>query len=355
MNNLRKFDTKTDYNTALGNGEIVAPNVSYVVDEGKCYYTKKPHTDFGQICMYDKEEDRKFFISPESYATDYWMILRYVPIGVVVVPTKYTPDGSTRIMSLVNMSCKTPETGSYAATATQGDNAMYWGGNGVDIPGLKNITQVNRVDPTTGKFASVSSWMRIPSECSGMTGLTDPVSGYKYWSTDTNEGAFGPYPILANGEKAPLYYASEMATNDFNGKENTDAIIAAATDTFWKTASTITNSYDAGNYPPAFCCRRFKTAGTNAGDWYLPAEGELAFYSARYDTITNTLNTISTLRSTIAVKMVRGNASYGDWLWSSSEYSSTSAWDVNLSLGYVGTATKSFILDYNRVRSFLSI
>ena len=40
--------------------------------------------------------------------------------------------------------------------------------------------------------------------------------------------------------------------------------------------------------------------------------------------------------------------------WSSSENSSTNAWNVNLNNGNVNTNTKSNINDNNRVRSFLS-
>ena len=57
----------------------------------------------------------------------------------------------------------------------------------------------------------------------------------------------------------------DVVKQDFNGKANTLAIIA----TF--TSDTVDNN-------AAINCNSYSTEGTNAGDWYLPAAGELSSY-----------------------------------------------------------------------------
>ena len=66
------------------------------------------------------------------------------------------------------------------------------------------------------------------------------------------------------------------ARNDFNGKNNTLTIV-----------STYTN--DTSNKNAAIYCNSYTTDGTSAGDWYLPAAGELYSYVyGNYKILSNT-------------------------------------------------------------------
>ena len=119
----------------------------------------------------------------------------------------------------------------------------------------------------------------------------------------------------------------EVAKQDFNGKANTLAIIA----TF--TSDTVDNN-------AAINCNSYSTAGTNAGDWYLPAAGEL--YSYVYG------NWSSKLKAT-ATKL---SWSLSTYFWSSSEGSDNLAWFVHSYHGYVSYDDKGD--DYS-VSCFLAI
>ena len=122
--------------------------------------------------------------------------------------------------------------------------------------------------------------------------------------------------------------------------------------------TTITNSYSPGNYPPACCCRRFSTIGTNPGDWYLPAIGELAYLPVRLKEINLSLMALEKYVSAIRVGGINSqwpNVTLGLWCWSSSEYSSTYARYVDTSDGYVYYYTKSLTGADLRVRAFIAL
>ena len=74
------------------------------------------------------------------------------------------------------------------------------------------------------------------------------------------------------------YANSGTAITDMNGKANTEAVLQYATaQTDWKTASAITFTNAAGEYPLFECAWRYHTTGTVQGDWYVPACGQLEF------------------------------------------------------------------------------
>ena len=380
MKYLGNFDTLTQYQAALANGEIQAPNVSLV--EGKCIYKPIAKTNFGDVAMYNSLTGKFEFSSLGAYSTTLYKKANLTAVGVVVVPADYTPDNTTRVMSLKNMSCKTPATGSAEVlqsglASDQYDAAlnMRWGANG-DIPGITNTPTVNAVNPLTGEFLATTDWMRIPSEYLWRSqGYTDPITGYKYyygpddatpendtsagkWINDPSAGSykrFGPYPLLKDGSKNELWFAEGMATNDFGGRANTNAILAN-TSVDWKSPATFDNlKTDAGYYPPVFCCSRYATKGTTAGDWYLPAQGELSFLIAKFASINNTLQTLETLLPGDSIRLSTNTSTYGHWLWSSSLHNSTNARYCNLDRGYVYYDSRSTVNTSNRVRAFMAL
>lgn len=74
------------------------------------------------------------------------------------------------------------------------------------------------------------------------------------------------------------YANSGTAITDMNGKANTEAVLKYATaQTDWKTASAITWTHAAGEYPVFECAWRYHTSGTVQGDWFVPACGQLYY------------------------------------------------------------------------------
>ena len=113
------------------------------------------------------------------------------------------------------------------------------------------------------------------------------------------------------------YTSKDAAKTDFYGKCNTATIMADNT-------SNIAAKY----------CNDYTTAGTSAGDWYLPAAGELYSYVyGNYSSINIAMTELGWIWS-------------GVYLWSSSEYSKINAWYVGFSSGGVGAELKEKKLWY---------
>ena len=153
----------------------------------------------------------------------------------------------------------------------------------------------------------------------------------------------------------PLYAKDGTATADYDGKGNTEKILAHMANESWKTSETIVKTSsvepaDSANYhPAAACCWRYSTPGTVQGQWYLPACGELGYIIPRMNTLNKILNAIPNANGgTIkALSLTTSNA-----YWSSSEYSSNYARTVGT---YGGAVDANLKYDYLYVRAVLAV
>ena len=115
------------------------------------------------------------------------------------------------------------------------------------------------------------------------------------------------------------------AKQDFNGKANTAAMKAYNSNNSWL------------NYPAAKYAYEYKTTGTNAGDWYLPAFGELYTVYSNKDYMNYALSLVG-----------KKDIPTDYYHWSSSEYSEYIAWDLMFSDGSVNDYNKYDSYDYVR-------
>lgn len=260
----------------------------------------------------------------------------YTPIGVEVIPAEHDVYGTGQagIMSLAEMNCDAPDTGSSSHLS------IYWGGRNVDIS-LPNLDKVNLVDGTTNRSGYLPS-----DQFTGATSL-DGVSKYAEDSYKI------PSPFNADGSRNEAYYTTAYSTanafSDFDGVGNTAVLTDLATGQGnWKTADTITNSSDAGYYPAACCAWRFHTAGTDQGQWYLPACGELGYMMNRFSAINTTINKVLSVYSSVVAVAMHTN----DYYWSSSEYGAGYARSLYTSSGSVYRNSKSSL---SYVRAFLRL
>lgn len=105
--------------------------------------------------------------------------------------------------------------------------------------------------------------------------------------------------------------------SDFNGKNNTNAIITAYTeysvDMYENDMCKVLQTFNAGTY------------GSNQGftDWYIPACGQLALIYLNKTAINEALTAIG------------GTTFFYDTYWSSSEYSSNVGWYIHFGMGSV--------------------
>ena len=111
------------------------------------------------------------------------------------------------------------------------------------------------------------------------------------------------------------------AFNDWNGKANTAAQIQHA-------------ECSGESYAPGFCAKYSRVnangQGLTAGKWWLPSEGELMCIYANMRKIN------------YALSLIEGATQLEEtWYWSSTEFSATRAWILNLDNGIAGDYTKA--------------
>lgn len=331
---IKKFKKHTDYETFISD-DFIKPNVSLCVEENEVHYNPipSPKDIVGSVAYYDGSTVK--FALKEDYTS-----AMGVPIGVVVIPKSHMDDGKCRIMSLANMSYKTPETGTLVGTSnadaqTAGANLM-WGVFNNDIAELTNYDKVVTVDgaTTANNGYLPSDWWVGKSEVvipddgtytfTPINNQVDTETAWygsdanKKWETLTDSNMC-PSPYLADGSKNPLYFKAGQALCDMDGKSNTNILVNLSA---IKTQTSGAFENVEANYPAAMACRMYHTSGTQQGDWYLPAMGELGYLYARAKKINETLTSLGS--SAVGYGVPTDWNALGSLLWSSSEcFSST--------------------------------
>ena len=241
------------------------------------------------LCFYDKTEDKVIIVNGEQWNSSTYPSSRYTPIGVVVVPGSHDVygDGSCGVMSLKPMNCNTPATGGTS------EQSMYWGVYGTDISTLPNLNQApivgsgSNVGNADSTVTGQDSYPYLPSDKFSAVQCPHDTDAYYYSSSSSYDQA--PSPYLTDGSRNPAYYqttspsSSNNCLADFDGRGNTDKIITQRGNkeyTSWKPGSST-----EADYPAASCCDMFYTEGTQQGDWYLPACGELGYIMSPFNKI----------------------------------------------------------------------
>jgi len=109
----------------------------------------------------------------------------------------------------------------------------------------------------------------------------------KWASNESDTGSTNPVFLKWGNNGDSLTSKNQTA---LNGRENTDKALALADGTTDNTQASFA-AFAAVN--------RFRTNGTNGGDWYLPSMGELSLYQANYDDINAKIQAIKDVSSEI--------------------------------------------------------
>ena len=271
-----------------------------------------------------KSDGSRYVFDADDYAdiasTD------WTPIGVVVIPPSHDVYGTGEgaAVSLKYANPNSPDGG----PATAFRNGQY----NVDTT-RTNFNRINTTDNTSNPTISHAYGGAIlPSDkFSDIECITDPNT---YYINDSSIPC-APSPYLSDGSRNEDYYTTEYTEfnvlSDFDGIGNTDILCSLATaQSDWRTASTITDKYSKGYSPAACCCWRYHTVGTNQGDWYFPAMGELGYLMVRFNTINNSISNVGGI--TVLTNQ---------FFWSSSEFSDDDAHTVYTQSGYVGSNGKN--------------
>lgn len=113
-----------------------------------------------------------------------------------------------------------------------------------------SLAGMSLADPVNGTLVKQS-----------INGVDLIIWGYDYYNLDISG--------LTN------YATADEAKADFNGWANTQAIMEYVSD---KTIDPIPSSKTNGVFQAAMVCQRFNPDGETAGQWYLPAAGEMYNY-----------------------------------------------------------------------------
>ena len=310
MKYLRKFSSEAEYQAFMGGGDYVEPHVVSVnigTVKPSMRYKKfiPPPAMVGDIAYWDGS-------SVKTVALSEWNTSLGTPVGVVVIPEGFAPDGKVRLIGLKPLSSNGYQSDSHVG--------ITWGGYGTDTS-LTNYTMV----PTTDNAGSTSTGSNfygyLPSDkLTGTQSYVDPEAYYLYSSNPI------PSPYLGDSPN-PEYYKTisghNNAFSDFNGFSNTQTLVGLGS-----------------NYEAANACWKCSDGASNL-QWYLPGMGELGYIMPRF----NLINASLTAVGGVAV----GSSGY---FWSSSEYSSNHAYYLNTNDGYVNYYSKGSV---RYVRPFCTI
>ena len=238
-------------------------------------------------------------------------------VAVVVVPNNHTPDGTVRAMAVTGVN---PD-----GTSATTEVGIGWGPIGTDT-GLPNLNRVPTWNNTIGGTVGNADYALLSSN-KGFKGAIDCLdSSLKYYNTT---GSFIPNPYLPDGSPNPDYRNTVEATAanacaDFDGSGNTAVLVDLG------------SAYSAAN-----ACHLYSADGISAGNWYLPACGELGYIMPRFNQIQSSLSTVG------GVQLFATNR-----YWSSSEEAPNYARYVSTNYGAVSYDGK---IQTNYVRAFCSL
>lgn len=338
LQRIKVFQTEADFCNIRHS--LLVPSTAHCVETSEVFFQCERKANVGDVVLYDKYLDEELLVYYTEYNATAYPLSTYTPTGIVVIPQWFCGDDYARVMSLVNMSCTTPETGKASNNSTYNNDTnthdiyLFWGGYSQgqgwhDIPELINYgTDNNRyqiyVDSNNNPTERNRNWGYMPSDSyhAGYKGSTENNSSDKTAHWYNGMGAYNRLPSAYTNrlERNPLYGrgadgSQSSFLSDYNGKQNTQHILNYETyQALWETDETIENIVDYGHFPAACCCARFHTEGTEQGDWYLPAAGELGCLMPRFSIIQAALKKVASVSSAVAVPL-NENGSY----WSSSE------------------------------------
>ena len=292
--------------TSLPTGDSGIPSGWTVYNDGEEPEQETPQVA-GDVAYYTNGQIK-------TISKDKWNSSLGTPIGVVVIPSNFLPDGKARIVSL-----KAVDENGNASTS---HSYIYWeqSGDYVDTT-LTNYTKVPITNNTGSVSSSSNSSGYLPSDkFTGDTSFVD--SGAKYGTTGSNK-----IPSPYNGSEFNTDYSKDIsgynnALSDFNGLSNTQVLVGLGSD-----------------YVAANAAWNYSDGASNI-QWYLPSAGELGFLVARFKAINSTIS------------MLSGVALPSSNFWSSTEYSSNNAYLVSTNIGYVDYFSKG---SYCCVRPFASL
>jgi hypothetical protein len=346
---------KTSQSTATCGGTVSSGGGGTITARGVCWSTSSSPTtalatktnDGTGTGVFSSSitgllENTTYYI--RAYATNSAGTAYGAQVSITIVPIVVPTITTTSVVS-------TSQT-----TATGGGNITNDGGGAVTSRGVCWSTTAN---PTILLSTKTADGTGIGTFTSSITGLTANTTYYiRAYATNSAGTAYGAQvsfsTTLAVGQSyqggkiayifksgdagyisgqthgliaAPTDQSSGMQW--YNGTNKITGATGTAIGTGNANTTAIVNSQGAGSYAAKLC---YDLVLGGYSDWYLPSRDEL--------------------NQLYINRLAVGGFSNGDY-WSSSEYSSTNAYEFNFTSGSISNYTKSYSADYVRaIRSF---
>lgn len=308
MKYLRNLNNHNDYTTFIAGtnfAKIQATKdavVSYCRAEDHVHYN--PYVPTAQLLdiLYSDANGNLSFTSKVLPASE-----GKTPIGLCIATAGFFGENEpARWMSLKYMSCTAPETGSLIS-----DYGYCWGNLDVDISTIDNINITYNGGSESGYLTA--DWIKETS--------------YKIPTLFTKNNEWN-ISVLGT--------VNAYAVTDIDGKNKTNKILATATtQTTWQTDTEIEDADGEGYAPAACCCARYHTSGTQAGDWYLGACGEMSIIVVQKQEINNKLAQIATQYPNDCISSLDENN-----YWTSTEINNESVYRISIVNGHVYISDK---------------
>lgn len=249
MKHIKRFKTELEYISFNSSVDYATPNISVVEETNKNYYDKKEPIQTCDIAYWNGSA-----VLTTKY--DRWNSSLGTPIGVVVIPESFLPDGKCRIVGL-NRAID----GNY----NYGSKNMMWSDTLTDtnIYNYGHIVNTSNQDLNSDITSQISesivSW--FPSD--SYTGVKSFIDREAKYSNSATKYIPSPY----NGKVFNTEYIKPLSgrnlLSDVNGLSNTQILVQLG------------NSYKAAN-----AAWNYNDGGSNL-QWYLPTAAEFGFVIAR--------------------------------------------------------------------------
>ena len=299
MKYIKKFKTDADYQTFKGSDDWIMPNVCSIVENEVVKYQEiiLPPM-YGDIVFWDGS--KVDYVNKTK-----WKTKLGTPIGVVVVPEGFAPDGKARFIALNAVDA--------SGNTSTSEISMVWSNTSGDTS-LTNFTKVPTTDNTGSTSTGSSYGGYLPSDSfSGNQSFVDAKA--KYQIDRTSNLIPSPYLTIDGKDTPNPEYYKEISDNnvlsDFSGLSNTETLVGLGSD------------YVAANAAWDY------SDGLSNVQYYLPAMGELGYLLPRFNDINESLNLIG--------GVVVGSSSN---FWSSSECSIGNAYCLRVNFSDVSNFGK---------------
>lgn len=294
----------------------------------------------GNIVLYNSQENNFISIKNCDYNLESYPKDTYMPIGILMFNKEFKAkinqaagseqfdnSGKDTIMALQYLDPNNIGNG-YIITEKDKRQVSDGAGNyadcyvgpqmpfgffGIDIDELSNKETGMRVYSSNDSSATASSGFAdyFPVSFDGQD-VSNPCWKNRLlrYVIIGDSGKYGIPLFDENIEIVPEYFERDriLSSTDFSGKYNTDAFMAHCTLDNWNIIDVIPESTGNESYSiPCILAKRYSTAGTNQGDWYVPSFGQMSMLYYVKDIVDYSIKKINDIYKETIASMVSTN------------------------------------------------